>query len=130
MNRAFKVLWTRDGRRVFKTCEDVATAKEFRTKLRADGVEGDIYLISKSKAYGPQKHSGQKPSRDHMWCPYCVSWRVFKLLSFKSKEFPTPSEEVMCSVCLMPITNYYVQYYNGLNKDQFASLKRMMAAND
>lgn len=129
MNRQFKVLWTRDGRRVFKTCEDVATAKEFRKKLRTDGVEGNIYLISKAKAYAPQPHSGPKP-KDHMWCPYCVAWRVFKLMSFKSKEFPTPSEEVMCSVCLMPVSNYWVQYYNDLNRDQLRTLQRMVEDDD
>ena len=126
MNRKFKVLWDRDGRRVFKTCEDVATAKQFRADLRAQGVEGEIYLVSKAKAYGPQKHSGSKPSRSHLWCPYCVAWRIFKLMSYVSKEFPTPSEEVRCSICHMPVTNYYVRLYNDLDVTERRALQKVV----
>lgn len=125
MNRQFKVFWSQSGRRVFKVCEDVVTAKEFRKKLREQGVEGEIYLVSRAKAYGPQKNRGPRPSRDHLWCPYCVNWRVFKLMSYVSKEFPTPSEEVRCTICHMPVTNYYVQYYNRLNTGQLKELQRI-----
>ena len=128
MNRQFKVFWSSGGRRVFKTCEDVTAAKEFRKKLRERGVEGEIYLVSKAKAYAPQKHSGDRPSRNHLWCPYCVAWRVFKLMSYVSKEFPTPSEETRCSVCHMPVTNYYVQLYNQLNTGELRQLKRMVTS--
>jgi len=127
MNKHWKVLWRKEnGARVFKVCETVAEAKEYRTKLRDKGVTGDIHLISKAWPYGIQKNAGPRP-RGYLWCPYCVKWRVFKLLSFRTKEFPTPSEEVLCEVCLIPIQNYNVRKYNHLELEGIKEIQKMIA---
>ena len=128
VNKHWKVLWRDEtGRRLFKTCENVPEAKAFRTKLRDRGITGPIHLISKAWAYPPQKSAGPRPN-GLLWCPYCVSWRNFKLISYRTKEFPTPDEAVLCEVCSIPIINGFVQKYNRMVSEELKEYQKALNA--
>ena len=118
MNKDWKVFWypVKEGkvRRIFKITHSLPEASELRKKLRAEGYEGEINFVSRAKPYGPVNAKAPKQNQKHLWCPYCVNWRMFEMRTIRTKEFPTPDEDIVCEVCLIPIRNYYVQKYNNL----------------
>src|SRR5262245_51025574 len=108
----WKVVWTekKGGKRKAIRFNNVKEAVAVRKLKRQEGLECDV--ISLSKAYPPQKYSGTKP-QGHLWCPWCVHWRIFKVFALKKDGIKGP-DLLRCSFCYISSADYYIRRYNGL----------------
>lgn len=83
--------------RVFKQIGEKYLVKAF------DQVEG-IYIARVDKPTGPSPDL-EKPPGDH-WCPYCISYRHFKLIGGYTR----------CEVCWVSDKEYWVKRYNQVRQ--------------
>lgn len=116
-------MWVQDSKKKLLVKESLKEASAFRKTLREKGVTGDIHLISRARAYPPQEKSGPRP-KGHLWCPYCVRYRVFRRMTVKRKDFDYADDETVCTICLIPIENYHVRLHNGMLEK--ADMKRLV----
>ena len=79
-------------------------AKEKVAEIQRKVKDCTIDLISCTKAFKPIE--GKKAPRGHVWCPYCIKWRVFAW-----------SEKLgvhRCPYCGISENDFYYKKYNGI----------------
>jgi hypothetical protein len=112
MTNSWKLILTSpQGEKKVYRYPEVKSAVDKAKQFRAKGYEAEV--ISKSKAYGPTRKAGPRPSSKHYWCPYCIKWRVFRYMAVRRMGILGP-EDMRCPVCLISDHNYYIRKYNGL----------------
>lgn len=63
-----------------------------------DGLKEDVERIRNTR----------RPKRGSLYCPYCESWRIFRIAKDGYKK---------CEVCGISINDYHVKNYNALWRD-------------
>lgn len=79
---------------------------------RIDLIGRDFLRLKQAIAEDPRKAT--KP-HDHLWCPTCGNWRIFKTHSYLGYE--------RCIACGLTTADYYVSIDNKLNQHSPSSKK-------
>ena len=117
MQTYWKVIFRQDGRlRLKRFRADLSSAVTFYKEKRRDGLE--VHLVSANRGFPPFKpgHARfeEKPSPKHIWCPYCLKYRLFVYSAIRDKDGQLTSPSNRCPICTIPIYDYHVRRFNGM----------------
>jgi hypothetical protein len=124
MKNAWKVIWVEEGRKRRKWFEGspdwaekhivyekpLEAAVAFAKELKKKGLSPEV--VSARKAFIQTKDQLRPPGPNYIWCPYCVKWRVFRLLKVKRGDWVGAGAN-RCPVCYITDSDYHVRRYNG-----------------
>lgn len=86
-----------------------AEAVQYAKDLKKQGLEPNIYCAN--HAFRPTQEQEQKRRPGMVWCPYCIKWRDFKLISIRRSTY-TSEAFMRCPVCTISTNDFYVKKYN------------------
>lgn len=107
----WKVFFWEDGKKKVrkfegeKPTEAIVYAKELKKK----GLY--VEVVSGRKAFRPTPEKQLERNQGELWCPYCLKYRVFKMLAIR-KESYTTAPLLRCPVCTISTEHWYVRRYN------------------
>lgn len=119
MGNHWKVIWVdKKGRKRLFRFNEVKDAVIYRDRLKAENIE--VHVVSSAHAYPIptyKKSGGRHPKADspsiyHLWCPYCVEWRVFHVAAIRDSEGIVGPEKLRCPICTISEEDFHVKRMN------------------
>ena len=118
----WKVIWSdpASGKKRLKRFEDTKEAVTFAKELREEVDKDSIHVVSAVHAYpipkrykkdGQENPKHDRPSPRHLWCPYCIEWRIFIVSAVRFDGLLSP-EARRCPVCTVSVEDYHVKKLN------------------
>lgn len=118
MGNTWKIIWTdKEGKRRLKRFGDVKEAIAKRDSLREAGLDPNVvsavhaFAIPKLDKKGKPHRKSQPPSGRHIWCPYCIEWRLFSVSAIRFDGISSP-EANRCPVCTISDEDFHVKKMN------------------
>lgn len=124
MENAWRVVWRKNGKRVRKTFQGdlPRPAIDFAKKVKAAGfLDVEVHSVRKAFPIPASKLKERKPG--HLWCPYCLKWREFKMLAVRF-SWGVAEPALRCPLCYISTEDAFVKKYNlGSNVLAHAEIK-------
>lgn len=119
MGNTWKVIWRdKKQRKRLTRFKEVKDAIIYRDRLKADGLKAHVvsavhaYKIPELTKSGKRHPKAVAPSGRHLWCPYCIEWRVFHVTAMRSSDGILGPEQLRCPVCTISEEDFHVKRMN------------------
>jgi hypothetical protein len=119
MGNTWKVIW-RDKklRKRLTRFKDVKDAVIYRDRLKADHLTAHVvsavhaYPVPQYTKSGRRHPKAVAPSSYHLWCPYCIEWRVFHVAAIMGSDQILGPEQLRCPICTISEEDFHVKRFN------------------
>ncbi len=137
----FRIIAFRDGHRIDRRVptEQLEQAKVAVRKLRAEGHKATIVrcLVNRfsKDLFPPDDEIEERRLHGYLWCPYCRTWRYFKVPRLHTYNGGFGSREAflnsahnqgvpICAWCEISVYDYHVGIVNGIFAEIRGSRRR------